>query len=522
MLLHPMVEEILSAQEALSPAERKAILSSGGAEMDLHGVSAIFRGASLFIPCTPASEELRKRLLTRLHVAVLHAGEAAALRKLTAAHLFVPNFKPQYQEVRKDCVTCAISRVATGAAPEKGGGLIPPPYAPPFQMLQMDAAKFVQSLEGYVGFYLICCVTSRTLRIAPFKELNSTTAAEALVSWCRSYPSPTWLITDGGSENRCEVDRVCKELNIMHYAGTPHHHSPRMAESFIGRVKTAFLRSIPGGKIALWPHYVGFIEHALKLLPLDSLGGISPMEYAFGVRPDPLVLDGILPGSQQDHLDALEALRSFADYASEIGKFRGAAVYNASHPVEYLKVGDWVMVYDPNDKRMISSAYSTPYEGPFVITDVEAQSAGRARGSPTGFYTVQLLLAGTTAESVRTDPSCTKRVFHQRCHPIPKGDGSVAAYHLAITHAGSHLVERVVDGPFFRSGGDEPYFEVAFLGVPGTLCRPFSHFADLQVEGKDPVTTNPVILRYLADKDLAPSGKSLPAKSGRLGSVNSR
>ena len=518
MVMHPMVEEILRAQQALSEEDRRSLASYKLRSLTLQGEEALYLNSCLYIPVNDDTVELRKKLLTSLHVAVLHAGESSALRRLKGSHLFMPDFKKQYHAIRSTCITCITSVAATGSAPEKAGGVIPPPWVPPFEMLHMDAAKYTPSLDGYVGFFVICCTTSRWLRIVPYKALNSASAAEALESWLKDYDMPQWIVTDGGSENKLELEKICKHYKIHHHIGTPHNHSPRTSENFIGRIKEALSRSIPSGKIQLWPSYLPYIEHALSLLPIDSLGGISPREYIYGPRSKALRVDEDgaqprFPVNHDQYKEVLEATRAFADYASEIAKFDRAASYNASHPITHFEKGDWVLMYDPSHTRQISTTYSSPFDGPFIVKEVETVALGSGKGTPTGYYTLELLLSGSTAEAVRSDPKVTKHVHHARCLPYPKGDGSTSASHSSRLHPGSHLVQEVIMGPLTMHG--IPYLFVRYFGIENPLLIPFSAFADKQVKGKGPVTTNVVILTHLAKVGYDASGEPLSASTSR-------
>ena len=130
----------------------------------------------------------------------------------------------------------------------------------------MDFGHFVPSAEGYKGFFCIIDVCSRTLRITLSRDVTSSSAVKALGDWIRVYDTPFTLIVDNGSENKLDLS-IYKRMNINLMLGTAHHHSPKHAENAIKRVKDAIVRSVPQGKIGLWPHFIPTLEHALASPP---------------------------------------------------------------------------------------------------------------------------------------------------------------------------------------------------------------------------------------------------------------
>ena len=217
-----------------------------------------------------------------------------------------------------------------------------------------------------------------------------------------------------------------------------------------------------------------------------------------------------------EHVDAIKAIRSLADYASEIGKFHRAAQYNDAHPIEHHNVGDWVLVFDPSKTRQISARYSSPYDGPFEVIEADTHKGGPAHGKSNGYYKVQLILGGRSNEPLRYcfEKDSIKKVQHARTIKIDKRDGSPAAYHLAQTHTGADLVDYVESGPL-RDSANIMYLIVRYVGFEFSHTVPLSTFLTKNEEGKDSVTTNPIIIEYLAKVGLAPNGKPLPATSGR-------
>ena len=148
----------------------------------------------------------------------------------------------------------------------------------------------------------------------------------------------------------------------------------------------------------------------------------------------------------------LAAVRSMADYSSEISKLYRACNNYGSRPAPELYVGDFALLYDPSEKRQIHGKYSSPFDGPWICTRVHTATIGPAAGHPNGWSDWQLILAGHSDASPKVDSSRTVSCQADRVRLLPKLPGGIFnEYHLNASMFPNHLIKEVVGGPFYPS-----------------------------------------------------------------------
>jgi len=381
----------------------------------------------------------------------------------------------------------------------------------------MDVAFFTESAEGHKGWVSTVDVTSRVSRLFLFKTLDSGVTTEALVDWCRDKNAPEIVFTDGDSKFLGSFSEMCEHLKIRHEVGTAYHHLGQAhAESHIGRVKAALTRMIPPGKLDLWHRYIIPVEHAINNMTRASLGGLTPMEYATGIPRPLLRIDKDsghelrAPGTHAEHMELIESFRDLADLSSEVAKMRAAAYHNSRHELPEYKVGDLVLVFDPSDKRQISSVYSSPYDGPFIITEVELAEATSISpgGFPTGYYTATFLLPGHSEEHPKLSD---KVVYCQADRLRPLGRTAPASeYAVNILPTGTHLLEGIL-GHFYKPDETEPSFLCKWWHFEEPSSAPLSGFIDLAT-GR---VSNNILRRYCDEHGLDDYGRLMKSTVAR-------
>ena len=108
------------------------------------------------------------------------------------------------------------------------------------------------------------------------KDETAATAAKIFCDhWLAFFPTPTFLVTDGGTHFKCELFK-----QIAAIRGFQHHIVTPYCQWSNGRVER-------GHDIKNWPRWVPAIEESLnKVLRVSSRGDKTPMQLLTGLTPE--------------------------------------------------------------------------------------------------------------------------------------------------------------------------------------------------------------------------------------------
>jgi transposase InsO family protein len=335
------------------------------------------------------------------------------------------------------------------------------PTAPLFAHLYADFASLLDgtSADGtvvYNGVLLIVDAKSRFTLVFPVSRFTGETAIAGYITWRRFFGPPAKFSTDGGSHfNNAALRKILDSDGAELDVGTPHHSRGRgIVERRVKIVKQLLRKILPPGKVDKWVVTLDELQHLLNCLPSRAIGGISPYEYVFGVKPQRrLRLDYFdsspLASAQsaEDRLLLLSSLRWLADACSgTLGYLRAADSAEQYADVSF-SVGDSVALhYDT-----LENALGNYYRGPFRVTNRDGD-----------FYVVNEILAhDALGKSVRTHVSRLLRYDMSRTTPDQ--------IHQAKLPEGFYVVKDVLDGP-----RDDGRFQVSWLHTDALTWEPSS------------------------------------------------
>ena len=441
----PLIQSILHAQWGLSSKELLETRALPGVEvLPLDGENVLMRRGKLVVP--HQVPQLVGMLCSLLHDDSLHVGATKMTQMMDNAKLFMHRSQAVFAHYCATCPDCQRARAPEGTQ-DNAARLLIKPRAAPFQHLFIDYASLPEVSEGFTKLIIMVDASTRLCTLTPATSENGGETAEALGNWCRHYPKPAVVHTDGGPGFKKDFVNFCARAHITVDRGTAYNSQGRgLVENLVKKSKAALKRLIPPGKFAGWVSYVGELQPLLNQLPHRGLGGLSPQQVSMlGAEPrvPPLFagkeLDDTEDQSWHDLMESLRYLRAVTEVMGEVDEVsRKIAHDDALHdPVGY-KVGDWCLIY--HERR--HSSLDSFYRGPFKVLEVSTD----ARGKPNGFYTVARQLANDTVHTKRVE------VHAGRMWPFNAERTSSDAEHWKRLPAGEGVVKGILDHRLHGSG----------------------------------------------------------------------
>jgi hypothetical protein len=252
---------------------------------------------------------------------------------------------------------------------------------------QIDLAKFIKSIDGYVYCLVLVDVCTGFIMLRPLKDKRAQTVAKELWSIFTTIGIPRVLQSDNGKEFKNEILRA---LNAQ--IGVPHRfiseYNPRAdgkVERVVRTVKMTVMKLLHGATV-YWPHHLPFVQYSYND-KIQSLTGSTPFALMYGRKPNSTVDYNTDAETDQPfdlnawtkHRDDIVSLvfpaiskrasRHQEKYRQRLDKSRKRLIH------EPMKVGTRVMLKDPKYINNHSKASHEPtYIGPYTI--VKANSHG--------------------------------------------------------------------------------------------------------------------------------------------------
>ena len=189
------------------------------------------------------SFKLLVSMVLHTHVDMAHIG-IFKLNSLISQHVWNPSL---LKVIKDACMTCSICQ--KNKVPSK---LLAPPMLKiktdyPFELVAADLISFPTTPRGFIGCLVVVDHCSKWLSVAPIKNKQSKTVAEAMKTCI--FPGlirlPSKLLTDNGPEFIGEpFETLLDELNIYHVRTTPYKPSSNGAVERVNRTITELLRSL--------------------------------------------------------------------------------------------------------------------------------------------------------------------------------------------------------------------------------------------------------------------------------------
>ena len=262
----------------------------------------------------------------------------------------------------------------------------------PMEVVAMDflAMPASKAKGGYKYVLVIVDQLSRICVCVPTMDKTAATAARIFCDrWLAFFPTPTFLVTDGGTHFKCELfKQIAAIRGFQHHIVAPYC---QWSNGRVERLNSIFLNGMRailasrGDDIKNWPRWVPAIQESLnKVLRVSSRGNKTPMQLLTGLTPEGAVAhiawlgvdavigepvpSEVLEQNMQGLHDALEGLWRDAVVA-QAKRRRGRKPKRATLP--QFSVGDTVLVAKGVRHSKLDMTWTGPHEvvgavNPFV------------------------------------------------------------------------------------------------------------------------------------------------------------
>ena len=282
-----------------------------------------------------------------------HPGIRATRRLITSRFVW-PGCQADVSRWCRDCQDCQRGKVTK--QPPAATLPIPVP-ARRFSHIHVDlVGPLPTSADGFRYLFTMIDRSTRWLEAVPVKNLEATTAADALVSgWVSRFGVPSTITSDRGTQFTGHVwEILCTRLGINHITTTAFHPcSNGMVERSHRQLKDALRSRLAAND---WPSHLPWVLLGLRAAPKEE-SGVSSAELVTGA---PLVLPGQLLTTQEQPAEAmLQQLRTAPPVCPPTRTLPPAE--QAGGPPAALLAAQYVYIRKGGQTAPLSPLYSGPY-----------------------------------------------------------------------------------------------------------------------------------------------------------------
>jgi transposase InsO family protein len=302
-------------------------------------------------PIVPAA--CRREVFTAMHY-LAHPGIRATRRMVTRRFIW-KGCGADIARWCRDCQDCQRGKITR--QPAAAVQPIPVPHRR-FSHLHADlVGPLPTSPEGFKYIFTVIDRSTRWLEAIPVKNLEATTAVDALVEgWISRFGVPTDITTDRGTQFTSQVwEKFCTRLGVQHHMTTAYHPASNgLVERAHRQLKDSLRTRLAGND---WPAHLPWILMGLRAAPKED-SGVSSAELVLG---SPLTLPGeFLHGEEPPAENFLQYMRDFPPLPLPTRPLTGSDTVNRIP--EALMNAKFVYVRRGGQTPPLAPLYSGPYE----------------------------------------------------------------------------------------------------------------------------------------------------------------
>ena len=283
----PGAREIAQAQQDI-PDQLKAVLTEKDSAVP--GVKLwVDRDGKIVLP------QQAQQLIARI-CAAAHQGRHGHVphdisTKVIRRFFWWPDLTVDVKEWMSRCLQCIKLH---------GGKLMPRPTgnmltaSQPMEVVAIDflSMPLSKAKTGYKHILVIVDQLTRICVCVATKDMTAATAARIFCDrWLAFFPSPTFLISDGGTHFKCELfKQIAAIRGFEHHIVAPHS---QWSNGRVERLNRIFLKGMRallatrGHDIRNWPFWVPAVQECLnKVMRVSSRGNKTPMQLLTGLVPE--------------------------------------------------------------------------------------------------------------------------------------------------------------------------------------------------------------------------------------------
>ena len=386
LVMAPMVEKIVEAQQLAGPKEREAWTGSRFKSVTVGDKQLMLFDGKMVVPQDALG--LKEVLMRLAHDELAHyaGGERTTLTLERQAKVWWFSIKRDVTKYIKSCFKCQMVRHPHG---EPGGGSLQPTLAGSVHHTWfVDIKGPMPENTGYL--MLVVEAFSRVCKLRYLPRANTQEVCEELQEVILSFGTrPRILRCDGGPPfDGNEFKSWCKEQGIEVVKGLPgHSRGQGMVETRFKGIADALMASLGGKAPTAWfkGDFIMRLEGIINSTVVSSVGG-SPWWVLTGFEPrtplaartdwtnadfgrDVLGEDKL---THEDYCNAIAALHEHINnvqgralMASSLAQAITKTDWNKRVQDVVFKEGDWVLLHRVAPNRMLPH-----FTGPFKVLRV--------------------------------------------------------------------------------------------------------------------------------------------------------
>ena len=288
-----------------------------------------------------------------------------------------------YRDVINHCANCPQCAIVHSSGRLNRPPLHPIPVQRVFQIVGVDIMDLPRTEAGNKHVVVFQDFLSKWPLVFPVPDQKAIRLARLLVEEVvPMFGVPEALLSDRGTNLLSHVMQdVCELLGIRKLNTTAYHpQCDGMVEQFNRTLKT-MIRKHAARFGAQWDRYLPGILWAYRNTPHDSTGEKpsflllghdcrTPTEACY--LPTTPAQVGSVEGYREELMISLTSARSLAVQAIQKAQERYKRNYDrkATYTTTPMRVGDWVLVYMPQEESGPNRKLSRPWHGPFRIISI--------------------------------------------------------------------------------------------------------------------------------------------------------
>ena len=267
------------------------------------------------------------------------------------------------------------------------------------------------------GFKYVLIIVDQLTRVCvcvPTKDKTAITAARIFCDrWLAFFPSPTFLITDGGTHFKCELFKEITNIRgFEHHITAPHSQWSNGRVERLNRVFLNAMRGLlasKGVEVKRWPNWVPAVQEEClnKVMRVTARGGKTPMQLLTGLTPegaiahiaclgvDASIADGVPAAEIEARLTGLhESMAGLWQDAVNAQQRRRRGRKPKRDTLPTFNIGDTVLVAQAVPTSKLAMTWTGPHEvlrtiNPFVF-EVRPCVAEQGKRKPQRVHVVRM------------------------------------------------------------------------------------------------------------------------------------
>ena len=321
-------------------------------------------------------QQLRQKIMQEYHDGCL-AGHFSGPRlyKTLVRSWWWPHMYTDVMNYVNSCPQCAI---VEGTGRKQKPLLQPIVTERPFQIVGVDIMELPVTARGNRYAIVFQDLFTKWPLVFPTPDQKAERIARLLVEEIvPTFGVPEAILSDRGTNLLSFLMKdICKLLGIKKLNTTASHPQCNGAVERFNRTLKSMLRKQAAKMGAQWDQYLSGVLWAYRNTPHSSTGE-KPSFLLFGFDCRSPTESALLPAKslvvtdvsdyREQMVLSLSTARSLAMKANREAQQRYKHQYDKTARTSKLRVGDWVLIYFPQDETGKSRKLSHPWHGPYRI-----------------------------------------------------------------------------------------------------------------------------------------------------------